>query len=166
MAISPTLLKSTNFQQMRSMMKYCLYVFLLIQSMATTADEISTMNWKSLTLHVTNIDVERSGEIVVMVFQKEGFPKDHQKAIKKYHIDPLEADHQLSIQVPDGKFALKIHHDEDKSGTITKNWTGFIPAEGVGFSSGAKVKFGPPSFNAAQMELPESGETRIAIIYP
>lgn len=147
-------------------MKYCLFVFLFIQSMASAANEISTMNWKDLTLHITNIDLKRPGEVVVMIFQEEGFPKDHQKAIKKYHIDPLETQHQLNIQVPDGKFALKIHHDEDKSGTMTKNWTGIIPAEGVGFSSGAKVKFGPPSFKAAQMELPESGEVSVAIIYP
>jgi uncharacterized protein (DUF2141 family) len=151
---------------MERAMKYCLYALLLIQSMAAAMEEPSTMNWKTLTLHITNIDLKRPGEIVVMVFQEDGFPKDHQKAIKKYSIDPLESHHQLSIQVPDGKFALKIHHDEDKSGTMTKNWTGIIPAEGVGFSSGAKVKFGPPSFKAAQMELPESGETNISIIYP
>lgn len=147
-------------------MKYCLYLLLLVQSMTAAAQEHNTMNWKTLTLHIIDIDRKRPGEVVVMVFQEDGFPKDHQKAIKKYHIEPLQSHHQLSIQVPEGKFALKIHHDEDKSGTMTKNWTGFIPAEGVGFSSGAKVKFGPPSFNAAKMELPESGETRIAIIYP
>lgn len=146
-------------------MKYYLCALLFIQSLAAAAEEIN-MNWQALTLNITNIDVNRPGEIVVMVFQEDGFPKDHQKALKKYHFDPLDSHHQLSIQVPDKKFALKIHHDEDKSGTMTKNWTGFIPAEGVGFSSGAKVKFGPPSFKAAQMELPESGEVSIAIIYP
>ncbi|HCS62710.1 MAG TPA: hypothetical protein DIW64_00700 [Cellvibrio sp.] len=151
---------------MESVMKYFLYAFLLIQSMAAAMEEPSTMNWKTLTLHITDIDIKRPGEIVVMVFQEDGFPKDHEKAIRKYHIDPLEPHHQLSIQVPDGKFALKIHHDEDRSGTMTKNWTGFIPAEGVGFSSGAKVKFGPPSFKVAQMQLPDSGEASIAIIYP
>ena len=151
---------------MEAKVKYCFLIILLTQSIATTANEIGTMNWKDLTLQITNIDLKRPGEIVVMIFQEEGFPKDHQKAIKKYRIDPLETQHQLSIQVPEGKFALKIHHDEDKSGTMTKNWTGIIPAEGVGFSSGAKVKFGPPSFKAAQMERPESGEVSVAIIYP
>lgn len=149
-----------------TMMKYFLYVLLLIQSTAAIAEELETMNWKALTLNITGIDLNRPGEIVVMVFQEDGFPKDHQKALKKYHITPQEPRHQLSIEVPDGKFALKVHHDEDKSGTMTKNWTGFIPSEGVGFSSGAKVKFGPPSFKAAQMELPESGEVSVTIIYP
>jgi uncharacterized protein (DUF2141 family) len=148
------------------MMKYFLYVLLLIQSTTVAAEELEIMNWKALTLNITGIDSKRPGELVVMVFQEEGFPKDHQKAIRKYHITPLEPQHQINIQVPDGKFALKIHHDEDKSGTMTKNWTRIIPAEGVGFSSGAKVRFGPPSFKAAQMELPESGEVNVPIIYP
>lgn len=124
------------------------------------------MNDNQLDLTITGIDVARAGEIVVMVFQETGFPKDHTKAIHTYRFDPLEAQHQLSIQVPDGKFALKIHHDEDKSGTMTKNWTGIIPAEGVGFSSGAKVRFGPPSFKAAEMERPGDGSTSIQITYP
>lgn len=147
-------------------MKYFIYALLLIQSTTAAAEELEVMNWNALTLNITGIDLKRPGELVVMVFQEEGFPKDHQKAIKKYHITPEEFQHQINIQVPEGKFALKIHHDEDKSGTMTKNWTGIIPAEGVGFSSGAKVRFGPPSFKAAQMELPESGEVSVSIIYP
>lgn len=146
-------------------MKFIFILMVLAQSVQIS-EARDSMNWNKLQLKVTNIDLKRPGEIVVMVFQEEGFPKDHKKAIKKYHFDPLETEHQLDIEVPDGKFALKVHHDEDKSGTMTKNWTGFIPAEGVGFSSGAKVKFGPPSFKAAQMELPGSGETAIAILYP
>lgn len=148
------------------MMKYFLFALLLIQSISVVAEELEVMNWNALTLNITGIDLNRPGELVVMVFQEEGFPKDHQKAIKKYHITPLESQHQINIQVPDGKFALKLHHDEDKSGTMTKNWTRIIPAEGVGFSSGAKIRFGPPSFKAAQMALPESGEVSISIIYP
>lgn len=147
-------------------MKYFIYALVLIQSNIAIAEEQDIMNWHELTLQITNIDANRPGEIVVMVFHEDGFPKDHQKAIKKYHITPTEAQHRINIQVPSGKFALKVHHDEDKSGTMTKNWTGIIPAEGVGFSSGAKVRFGPPSFKAATMELPESGEVNIAIIYP
>ena len=147
-------------------MKYFIYALLLIQSTLAIAEEQDIMNWQDLTLQITNIDSNRPGEIVVMVFQEDGFPKDHQKAIQKYHITPTQAQHRINIQVPPGRFALKIHHDEDKSGTMTKNWTGIIPAEGVGFSSGARVRFGPPSFKAAAMELPKSGEVDIAIIYP
>ena len=99
-------------------MKYFLFALLLIQSISVVAEELEVMNWNALTLNITGIDLNRPGELVVMVFQEEGFPKDHQKAIKKYHITPLESQHQINIQVPDGKFALKLHHDEDKSGTL------------------------------------------------
>lgn len=124
------------------------------------------MSGNTLDLTITGIDPSRAGEIVVMVFQEDGFPKDHSKAVQKYRFEPFEVRHQLSIRVPDGKFALKVHHDEDKSGTITKNWTGIIPSEGIGFSAGAKIRLGPPSFKAAAMELPPNGNTSIQIIYP
>lgn len=73
---------------------------------------------------------------------------------------------QTNIQVPDKPFAIKVHHDEDSSGTVTKDWTGFIPAEGLGFSSGAQLRFGPPSFDDAVMTLPNDGKIEINIIYP
>jgi uncharacterized protein (DUF2141 family) len=140
-------------------MKYLLIALMLAQ-------EVLAIRGNQLNLTITGIDPARAGEIVVMVFQKDGFPKDHTKALQKYSFEPLENQHQMKIQVPDGEFALKIHHDEDKSGTMTKNWTGIIPAEGIGFSSGAKIRFGPPSFKAAAMELPLHGSTSIQIIYP
>lgn len=130
------------------------------------AQEVYALNWKELDLTVADIEGERGGEICVMVFQEDGFPKDHSKALKRYTFDAVDSEANLKIQVPEGIFALKIHHDEDRSGTMTKNWTGFIPAEGVGFSSGARVRFGPPSFKAAKMEYPESGSAMIPIRYP
>ena len=64
-------------------------------------------------------------------------------------------------------FAFKILHDEDKSGEVSKNWTGIIPSEGLGFSNGAKLGFGPPGFDAAVLKTEQVGsEIIIPIIYP
>ncbi|MCF6211400.1 MAG: DUF2141 domain-containing protein [Gammaproteobacteria bacterium] len=128
--------------------------------------ETVAMNWTEINLTVTDIDVTRGGEIIVLVFQEKGFPKDHSKALKKYIFVAKNNPYNLKITVPNAVFALKIHHDEDRSGSVKKNWTGIIPAEGIGFSSGAKIRFGPPSFEAARMQPPDSGEVAIAIRYP
>lgn len=124
------------------------------------------MNWRSVDVTLTHIDIERGGEISVYVFVKEGFPIDHDKALKRYRFDVEQAHHTIQIEVPDVEFALKAHHDEDRSGTVTKNWTGFIPAEGFAFSSGARMRFGPPSFSKAKTSWPESGALALKMRYP
>lgn len=124
------------------------------------------MNWRLLDLTLTNIDFGRGGEIHVLVFQEDGFPKDHAKAVKRYILNSEETKHNISIEVPEGMFALKIHHDENSSGSVSKNWTGIIPSEGLAFSSGARVRFGAPSFRAAKMDYPEDGSLSLQILYP
>jgi len=50
--------------------------------------------------------------------------------------------------IPAGKYALAVIHDENMNGKLDLNWMG-IPTEGYGFSNGAKALLGPPSFDAA-----------------
>jgi uncharacterized protein (DUF2141 family) len=128
--------------------------------------EATAMEWSEMTLKVEEIEIERGGELAVFVFLKQGFPIKHEMALKKYRFRVVHSEHNLTIEVPNIPFALKVQHDADGSGKVTKDWTGLIPAEGLGFSSGARLGFGPPSFKAARMMRPESGESRIAVIYP
>ena len=124
------------------------------------------MEWSELHLTIDDIDYERGGDMSVYLFLANGFPIKHEQALKSYHFEVSHSSHSLIIEVPDTLFALKAHHDEDGSGAVTKNWTGFIPAEGFGFSSGARVRFTPPSFNSAAMRSPSSGKTHLRMIYP
>jgi len=124
------------------------------------------MEWQKVQLQVNQIEPDRGGNISIYVFLEEGFPIKHDKAIKHYSIPATYISHNIKIEVPDVPFAIKIHHDEDSSGNVTKNWTGFIPEEGLGFSSGAKLGFGPPGFDDAVMTLPEAGKISVSIIYP
>ncbi|MBL4631087.1 MAG: DUF2141 domain-containing protein, partial [Paraglaciecola sp.] len=101
------------------------------------------------------------------LFERNGFPKNHKEALET-HV--LAADYStLSTtfeHVPD-EFAIKVLHDEDGSKTVTKNWTGIFPAEGLGFSNGAKLKFGPPTFNDAKLTLSDVPQPHIVnLIYP
>jgi len=128
--------------------------------------EVYAMEWEKAQLQINEVDPERGGHISIYVFLEEGFPIKHEKAIKHYTMQATYISHNINIEVPDVPFAIKIHHDEDSSGDVTKNWTGFIPAEGLGFSSGAKLGFGPPGFDDAVMTLPETGKVSVSIIYP
>ena len=104
--------------------------------------------------------------MIIYVFLENGFPIQHDQSIKQYRINVTKKVEQIDVEVPNSKFALKVHHDEDLSGKVTKNWTGIFPAEGLGFSSGAKISFGPPSFKQAAMTLPNDKVTQIFMMYP
>ena len=54
--------------------------------------------------------------------------------------------------LPPGRYALAVFHDENDNGEFDTSWIG-LPAEGLGFSNGAWIGFGPPSFEDAAVEL-------------
>ncbi|GLX77735.1 hypothetical protein tinsulaeT_10750 [Thalassotalea insulae] len=122
---------------------------------------------KEVSVNILNIDDKKAGNIIVMLFAEEGFPQKHDKAIKT-HIKKATTNQMTFVfeQVPE-EFAVKVLHDEDESGEVTKNWTGIIPSEGLGFSNGAKLSFGPPDFDEAKL-LKSNIEDSLAIqiIYP
>ena len=145
---------------MRNTLKYIFYSLMIFVS------EVHAMEWQKMQLQVNEIEPDRGGNISIYVFLEEGFPIKHDKAIKHYTTQATTVSHNIIIEVPNVPFAIKIHHDEDSSGDVTKNWTGFIPAEGLGFSSGAKLGFGPPGFEDAVMAHPDTGKVSVSIIYP
>lgn len=143
-----------------------LTVIFMLSCCTLLTSEVYSMEWKKASLIINEIDHKRGGDICVYIFMEEGFPKKHDKALKKYCYSATNTSIQFDIHAPDKPFAIKVLHDEDSSGTVTKDWTGFIPAEGLGFSSGAELGFGPPSFDDAVMSLPHNGKIKISIIYP
>ncbi len=50
--------------------------------------------------------------------------------------------------VPPGVYAISAYHDKNDNGKLDKNFLG-LPKEDFTFSSGAKARFGPPSFKDA-----------------
>ncbi|MEG9862769.1 MAG: DUF2141 domain-containing protein [Parvularculales bacterium] len=124
---------------------------------------------KDVTVTVEAIDTERPGQIMAMLFSEDGFPIDHGKALatQTRNVTTGSDTMRFRINVENDTFAIKILHDEDMTGKVSKNWTGIIPSEGLGFSNGAKLGFGPPSYKDAALKTDEVGrEIAIPIIYP
>ncbi len=138
--------------------------FIYIGALSLMSQQV---NAKDIVVHIDNIATEKPGNIMVMLYGYDGFPKDHAKAIS---VEVLPADiDKMTIKfssVPE-EFAIKVLHDEDETGEVTKNWTRVIPAEGLGFSNGAKLSFGPPNFDRAKVKLADiTSAISIKIIYP
>jgi uncharacterized protein (DUF2141 family) len=123
---------------------------------------------REIVVKITGIDVRKQGNIIVFLFGEQGYPKDHEDALQS---TTLKADQpNLEVQfdnVPEA-FAVKVLHDEDESGSVTKNWTGIIPREGLGFSNKQKLgMFGPPAYKTSKLHLSDlSGPVSIQMIYP
>lgn len=63
--------------------------------------------------------------------------------------------------VPYGRYAVAVIHDRNGNGKLDTR-LGLLPTEPLGFSNGAKVSFGPPSYKDAAFDL-GTPDKRIAI---
>ena len=139
----------------------------LLTLLAFSTNITMTMANSTLEVEVSNIDVKRPGNIVVFMFSKTGFPKAHDKALSRQQVAADQPTISVRFEHVPTEFAIKVLHDEDMTGKVTKNWTGIIPAEGLGFSNGATLGFGPPSFSEAVIKHNfENAKLNIDIIYP
>ena len=57
--------------------------------------------------------------------------------------------------VEPGVYAVQVYHDANDNRDVDRNFLG-VPLEGVGFSRDAEMRFGPPAFADAAIEV--SGE--------
>jgi uncharacterized protein (DUF2141 family) len=94
------------------------------------------------------------GKILVLVFNSpEGFPDEVAKAFKQLELVPKNGKAEVTMtDLPVGKYALVVLHDEDGNGGMTSNRFG-VPQEKYGFSNNPKIYFSPPSFDKSAIEL-------------
>ena len=144
----------------------------LIQSINAQQQQLVNKSGESLTstvqVKVTGIEVKRGGEIVVMIFSKQGFPKQHSDALLNQSSKLLSESMTFSFPLSTTEYAVKVLHDENGDGKVTKNWTGIYPKEGLGFSNAQKVTLtGPPKYNKSKLSFNDHKDgVNIAIVYP
>ncbi|MBN1595126.1 DUF2141 domain-containing protein, partial [candidate division FCPU426 bacterium] len=94
------------------------------------------------------------GEVRVSLYASpEGFPDKAAKALQKKMVKIESRQAQVVFSnVPFGKYAVSVHHDEDSNAKMKSNWLG-MPKEGVGASRDAKGSFGPPRFQNASFDF-------------
>lgn len=119
-------------------------------------------------IEVSGVDINRSGSIIVMIFTEDGFPKKHDKALLIQSDSELRETMEFEFDINIEEMAVKVLHDENNDGKVTKNWTGIYPKDGLGFSNEQKVSLsGAPIYKNSKLskEEFEDGLT-ISILYP
>lgn len=122
-----------------------------------------------ITIQITGVDTHRGGNLMVLVFDDDGFPIKHSKAIYGQIIEAKNSKMVVRLKLESNdELAFKVLHDEDANNQVTKNWTGIWPSEGLGFSNGTKMGvFGPPNFSDAKLTRAQYGNgVTIHIQYP
>ena len=103
-------------------------------------------------IHVTIHNIRNSiGTVDCALFESaNGFPADTlRSAIRLVAMKVPNRTARCDFdEVPAGKYALVVLHDENMNARIDYNWLG-IPREGYGFSNDARGTLGAPSFEQA-----------------
>ncbi|MBU2917220.1 DUF2141 domain-containing protein [Psychrosphaera sp. F3M07] len=121
-----------------------------------------------LNITVTNIDTTKGGNIIVFIYyREEGFPKNHDMAFLSLTKKAMDENLDFSFVIANQELAIKVLHDENGDGKVSKNWTGIYPKDGLGFSNNQKITLtGPPNYKKSKIEiLPDKNHVIIPIIY-
>ena len=146
-------------------MRTLLMIVISLMSNAGLAQE------EKISIEVSGIDVERGGNLIILVFGNDGFPVKHEKAFLTQTTKISGDRMSFAFNAPAPSYtemAFKVVHDQDTNNKVTKNWTGIWPAEGLGFSNGAKMRaVGPPGFDDAKLSRDQARSgVKVRLIYP
>jgi len=111
-----------------------------------------------LTVVVTNISANAGNVMVGLFDSAAAFPKTVSKGVMAA-AGGRDAAGRVTLVLRDltpGTYAVSAYHDLDANGQLNNNLMG-LPTEPYGFSNNARGSFGPPSFQAASIALPEQG---------
>lgn len=116
----------------------------------------------TIILNVQGIRVSKGGDISTGIFKKENFPKVGKQFMGK-EIEVSSAEMQFVFEtVPVGNYAIVAFQDIDRDKKLKSNFLGY-PREPIGFSRDAKIRFGPPDFDDAKIEVLENKTLIISI---
>ena len=146
------------------MKHYLIYLILFL----SISSGILAIDNKGITLTVSVSELRNSnGNVVFALYNREdAFPDEHYK--KYYRIMNVKITNRYSVVVfkdlPIGKYAVNILHDENNDGKIKKKL--FLPVEGIGFSNYQSIGFSNrPTFEKAALYLRTNTAIRVTILY-
>ena len=132
----------------------------------TSFDYQKKKNNYSLTVEVSDLRNSKGLVQFALYNTPDAFPDED---YKKYYLKlTAEIENRFSTvtfeNLPPGKYAINILHDEDVNGKIKKGLV--LPKEGIGFSNYESIGlFNKPNFSDADFELKKDMSIRVHIIY-
>jgi len=125
-----------------------------------------TLQAQTLTVVATGLKNDK-GEVQFSLYNKEGTIPD--KTLSKYYKMKRVAITGTTAKavfkdLPDGRYAVSVFHDENNNGKIDKGL--IMPEEGMGLSNYKTINFfNLPNFKKASFLLEQDREVKIGVIY-
>ena len=120
----------------------------------------------SLTIDVKNLRNEK-GVVQFALYNKDGSipDEDYENYYKIVKGEIVNGSSTITFKnIPTGKYAVNILHDENKNGKIDKGF--ILPIEGIGFSNFQSIGLtNRPNFSKASFELKENKSISVKVIY-
>ena len=120
----------------------------------------------SLTIRVKNLRNDK-GEVQFALYNKNGSIPDekYKNYYKILNGKIVNASSTITFKnIPSGKYAVNILHDENKNGKIDKGF--ILPIEGFGFSNFQSIGFNnKPTFSKASFTVKENKTISVKVIY-
>ena len=112
---------------------------------------LSLFSQNTLSIEVSGVR-NSEGQIMVAVYNSNDSFLSKDKVYKAGKTSATEGATKLSIDIPDGEYALAVFHDENANNELDTNWLG-IPKEDVGFSIAKMKTFGPPRYKECKFRV-------------
>jgi uncharacterized protein (DUF2141 family) len=120
----------------------------------------------SLTIDVKNLR-NAKGVVLFALYNKDGSipDEDYENYYKILKGEIINGSSTITFKnIPSGKYAVNILHDENKNGKIDKGF--ILPIEGIGFSNFQSIGLtNRPNFSKASFELKENKSISVKVIY-
>jgi len=151
---------------LRAIQRHAAGVLLCAFAIAFPADVLEALEESELTVVIANL---RSGDGQIRIAlwdDPETFATDD-TALAEANQAARQGEVRITIQgLPPGRYAVIGYHDENGNGGFDQTWIG-LPDEGLGFSNGAWIGFGAPSFEEAAVEITQTQRViRVNLRYP
>ena len=119
----------------------------------------------ALDIHVTGFR-NNTGTAGTLVFASPaGWPDKIAKTIAHDGFPIANRQAQLAFQLPAGRYAVVVIHDENSNMKLDRNFFG-VPREGFGFSHNPRISFSAPSFQSAVVPVAcPKAQFEIKLIY-
>jgi len=123
------------------------------------------MGFKSPATYTLTVNVDKikakNGNIKVCIITKKA---TYLKGCDLEKVTPA-SDTRVTLvftNLPEGKYAINVHHDEDGNGKVNQGLMG-IPSEPYGFSNNPSTFFGPPDYEDCLFDLSSDKEVTIKL---
>lgn len=119
----------------------------------------ATVGAIALVVRVDNVQAG-SGPVRVAMFSSANWLGS--TATDAEEIDASSGTVRLNLTAPaPGRYGFAIYQDTNRDGRLNRNIVG-LPTEPVAFSNNAVIRFGPPSFQDAAVDISNNSETVVS----